>query len=316
MPFQNTIHNQPAPGLPGDFASANPWANVLAGPGALVAGPAGLQPGRFAWVDPSGTYASNTGSGAPAGFVKRTFGEGFITTYLAETGSITPAGFEVSLYKAGEFWALNSGTAPTAIGQKVYANFADGTVTTGPSGNPPTGASVTGSVAPGTATFTGSIAVGTTGAAGTEAGNYGLLSVTGVANGSTLQIGGAVTGTGVAAGTTITSQLSGTTGGVGTYAVNIPQTVASTTLTEAYGVLTVTATASGSLGVGDTLAGTGVNAGTAITAPNGAGSYIVNSSQTVASTTLTAAGGVETKWLVGSIAAPGEVFKITTWAQG
>jgi hypothetical protein len=40
-----------------------------------------------------------------------------------------------------------------------------------------------------------------------------------------------LTGTGVTAGTRIVAQLTGTTGGVGTYTVNISQTVASTTLT-------------------------------------------------------------------------------------
>jgi microcystin-dependent protein len=48
----------------------------------------------------------------------------------------------------------------------------------------------------------------------------------------TLRIGQVLSGTGVVAGTVILSQLTGTTGGIGTYSVSAPaQTVASTTIT-------------------------------------------------------------------------------------
>lgn len=56
------------------------------------------------------------------------------------------------------------------------------------------------------------------------------LNVTVVGSG-TLFLGNTITGTGVTAGTVIINQLSGTTGGVGTYTVNNSQTVASTTIT-------------------------------------------------------------------------------------
>lgn len=55
------------------------------------------------------------------------------------------------------------------------------------------------------------------------------LTVTVVGSG-TLYVGNTISGTGVTAGTVIMSQLSGTTGGVGTYNVNTSQTVASTTI--------------------------------------------------------------------------------------
>lgn len=38
MGFQKQVNTTQAPGLPGDFASANPRNTVLAGEGALVAG--------------------------------------------------------------------------------------------------------------------------------------------------------------------------------------------------------------------------------------------------------------------------------------
>lgn len=57
-----------------------------------------------------------------------------------------------------------------------------------------------------------------------------VLTVTVVGSG-TLYVGAALMGTGIAKGTTILSQTSGTTGGVGVYQVNISQTFASGTIT-------------------------------------------------------------------------------------
>ena len=60
------------------------------------------------------------------------------------------------------------------------------------------------------------------------------LTVTTVTSG-TLYVGAAITGTGITAGTTIVSQLTGTTGGVGTYTVSASQLVYSTTITATIG---------------------------------------------------------------------------------
>jgi hypothetical protein len=319
MPFQTVVRLQPAPGLPGDFASANPRSSVLAGPGALVVGPAGLTVGRFAWVDPTGTFASNAGSGLPAGFVHRVLGDALITTYLAETGNVIPGGYECTLFNEGDFWAVNDGANTALIGQKVYAQFGTGKVTTGATGSAPQAASVTGSIAASTASVTGSIVPGTEGASGTESASFGVMTVTAVSSG-TLVVGEVLSGTNVVTGTTVIQQLTGTTGGIGTYMVTNPQTVGSTTISGTYGTLTVTAVGSGALGVGDVLSGSGVTAGTTITGlgtgTGGNGTYFVGTTQTATSTTITAAGGVETKWYVGSIGAAGEVIKITTWPQG
>lgn len=139
-------------------------------------------------------------------------------------------------------------------------------------------ASVTGSIAAGTASVTGSIA-----------GN--VLYVTAVSSGS-LVPGAIISGTGVTGSTQITSQLSGTTGGVGTYAVNTAQVTPSTAISATYGTLTVTAVSSGTLSVGQTLSGTGVTASTQITGLGTgtglAGTYYVQTTQTATSTTITA----------------------------
>ncbi len=141
----------------------------------------------------------------------------------------------------------------------------------------PTEASVTGSIAAGTASFTASIA-------------DDIMTVTNVASG-TLYPGAVISGTGVTASTQIADQLTGTTGGVGTYSVSINQAVASTTVTATFGTMTVTAVASGTISVGQTVTGTGVTAGTIVTAlgmgSGLTGTYIVQYTQTVASETLT-----------------------------
>lgn len=61
-------------------------------------------------------------------------------------------------------------------------------------------------------------------------GGGGIMTVTVVGSG-TLYVGAALMGTGIATGTTILSQLSGTTGGVGVYQVSVSQTFASGTIT-------------------------------------------------------------------------------------
>lgn len=107
----------------------------------------------------------------------------------------------------------------------------------------------------------------------------------------TIGLGQFITATSVAPGTRILEQLTGTTGGAGTYRLNISQTVGSTTMT------TIT---SGILYVGAVLSGTGVTAGTYITAlgtgvnagTGGKGTYTVNNSLALTSRVITSATAV------------------------
>src|SRR5579859_1818163 len=91
--FQTQVNIQPAPAVAGDFASANPRASVLAGPGALVAGSSGLTVGLFAWIDStnSQSIANNFGTGPVAGFVHRGSNTALITTFLAKSSNFVPA---------------------------------------------------------------------------------------------------------------------------------------------------------------------------------------------------------------------------------
>jgi hypothetical protein len=151
-----------------------------------------------------------------------------------------------------------------------------------------------------TSSFTGSIS-GTT------------LTVTAVASG-TLIVGQVLTGNSASSGTQITSQLTGTTGGIGTYTVSISQTrtsgsftgtytLGSTTLSVLSTVMTVTAVASGTLSVGQFLTGTGVAFSTSITAlgtgTGNTGTYTISSAQYFESTTVSASAGTITVGATG-----------------
>jgi hypothetical protein len=307
MPFQGQVNVQPGVAAPGDFCDHNPRHSVDAGPGGLVAGPAGVTIGRFAWWDAATqSVVSNTGAGPVTGFVHREQ-QALITVYLAETSVVVPQGFPITLMSTGGYWVLNAGATQALPGMNAFASYATGAVSFGASGSGGAAASVTGSIAAATASVTGSIA-------------GDVLTVTAVGSG-TLVPDGTLSGTGVASGTMIVAQTSGTTGGIGSYTVSIPeQTVASTTISETYGVLTVTAVGSGALGVGDALSGTGVTAGTIIaglgTGTGGTGTYIVTPTQTVASGTIASGLGVQTKWIAMSSGLPGELVKMSSTPLG
>ena len=130
MSFQAQVNLQPAPAVAGDFASANPRATMLAGPGAIVAGSTGVNTGVFAWVT-SGVAVSN-GSGVPSGLVRRD-NAALITAFLAESGTNIPQGLPVTVYTQGDFW-VQATVAAATVGQKVFAKLADGTVQTAAAG--------------------------------------------------------------------------------------------------------------------------------------------------------------------------------------
>jgi hypothetical protein len=150
---------------------------------------------------------------------------------------------------------------------------------------------------PAAASFTGTIAAGTPAVVvGTIDGN--ILTVNSVTSGAIVR-GGIISGTGVSAGTAIQNQLTGTPGGIGTYAVSIVQHVASTTITQTWGLLTVTAVSANTLSIGQTVTGGSTSAGTLITdlitGQGLLGTYVVNKTQT-ATPTGTSATAVTCTW--------------------
>lgn len=78
------------------------------------------------------------------------------------------------------------------------------------------------------------------GATGSFTGSITTTTLTALAVTGTIMPGATLAGTGVTAGTTIVSQLTGTTGGAGTYTVSASQTVASTAMTTSGGDATLT----------------------------------------------------------------------------
>jgi Phage stabilisation protein len=157
------------------------------------------------------------------------------------------------------------------------------------------------------------------------------LNVTTMKSG-TLAVGQQLFGIGVSPETVITALGSGS-GGVGTYTINLSQTVSSQTLNTAAvaarvtgsisgTVLTVTAVTSGTLYPGQTIQGTGVTAGTIITALGGSAalSYSITSGGTgyAVGDTITVTGGIysqQATYTVATVAA-GVVTGLTTVSNG
>ena len=157
------------------------------------------------------------------------------------------------------------------------------------------------------------------------------LTVTSMKSG-TLAVGQQLFGVGVTPETVITALGSGS-GGVGTYTINLSQTVSSQTLNTAAvaarvtgsisgTVLTVTAVTSGVLYPGQTIQGTGVTAGTIITALGGSAvlSFAITTGGTgyAIGDTITVTGGVysqQATYTVATVAA-GVVTGLTTVSNG
>jgi hypothetical protein len=322
--FQTQVNAQQAPGVEGDWASANPRKSVLAGEGALVAGRgvisglliAGIVAGRFGWTtyetvdnDEAPGTVNTFGSGLPAGLVHRNQ-QGIITGWLQTASMVLPSGLQTALFNDVDMWVMNRGTTYAQVNQKAFANFADGSASF----------AAAGAAAPGAASgSTSSIAAATFAATGSISDN--LLTVSAVGSGS-IYPGASFTGTNVATGTQVVSQVTPlrageALNGVGRYRVNIPeQVVASTALSGTYGVLTVAGTVAGTFQPGAVLSGTNVVAGTTVGqqltgTPGGAGTYVVSNNTVVASTAITAANGIETKWYAKSGGAVGELIKIS-----
>jgi hypothetical protein len=313
--FQTQIYPQPVMAVEGDFASQNPYFVFDAGPGGLVAGAAGCRIGRFAWVSPpldangTGSIANTTNlsdTGPVSGFVHRTM-SALITAFLADASQIIPSGYPVTLMTGGDFWVRNAGTSEALVGQKAYANFADGSVVFAATGSPTVGATGTGAIITQTATITASIA-----------GN--LLTVSGSGT-QPIVVGSTISGTGIPSSVKVLAQVSGPVGGAGTYALNTAElNIGSESMTVTYGVLTISTQISGFWVVGAVVTGSGVSSGTRITqlgtGAGGAGTYFVDPGQGSGSGPVQATTNVETKWIAMSEGLAGELVKISDHALG
>lgn len=205
MGFQTFVNTDLPVAVEGDFASANPHASVLAGPGAFTAGALGVIVGRFAWArnDTGVVSNSNPGVASRIGFVQRDQ-RALITVWLGSSSMTVPSGLEMTLFNSGDFWGRFA--AGAAIGQKVYASYADGSLSAAATGAAPTNALITASTATNT-----------------------TLTVT-ANTGAPIAVGQPISGAGIAAGTIITAFGTGT-GGAGTYTLSLATTATASGVT-------------------------------------------------------------------------------------
>lgn len=193
--FQNVINSQPGVAEAGDFADANVRASVIAGPGQFVAAPFPRSPkvGNFGFFDQAALLAYGAFYGevtAKVGFIHREQ-NAVIVAFLAGQTMTIDKGLPVTGFDQGSFWALFA--AGAVVGQKVFANFLDGSVYAAAAGT--------------------STQKATSSAASLA--SSGVLTIGGSLTG-TFAVGQNVTGAG-GLNTTILSQLSGTAGAAGTY---------------------------------------------------------------------------------------------------
>ena len=199
MPFQSAVRRYIAPGVKGGWASANPHASLLqsnngdlgetASPIAIwMVGAAGVTVGQFAFADtvtgqvtsaaPAGVIMSPTVAGmVRVGFVQRDQ-FALITPYMAGSGVTLFQGQPVTLLSSGDVWAEFLGGA--AVGQFVFASYANGAAIAGATSTPPVAAATTVTNTSGQPTLT-------------------------VTAGPIPAVGSPITGTGVPAGTRVIS---------------------------------------------------------------------------------------------------------------
>lgn len=189
MGFPNAVRLQPEIGVPGRRASMNPISVISRIAQGTVTVAAFVWPGTD-----TDNQVTNSGTGKPLGFAMSDE-IGIITTYLAETSMQVPSGFPVQAAQQGEFFASSAANAST-LGQKVYANYGDGTLSFAATNSASTNAGVT---------------------ANTTSGSN-VLTVT-ANSGANIQVGQPVSGTGIPAGTYISALGTGT-GGAGTYTMS------------------------------------------------------------------------------------------------
>lgn len=278
MGFQTTINDYQAPGVPGDFASLNPYSSVLAGNNALVAPAGGLTVGNFFWVGPQGQTSQSFVAGWQIAFLGRNE-QALITQFLQEATMVVPSGFMVTGFNGGDFWA--NFPAGATVGGFVFADPNDGTPVSNTTNSAPTLGTATASAGfSGTANLTSGSAVLTVATV-----VHGIVTVGDTVTDST-------TGANIPAGTTILNQLTGTAGGVGTYTMSANAGGSGTgdTIATSSAVMLVTAVSAGALNVGDVITGTAVSAGTTLVAQatpfKGVASIITGSLSTLVVTSV------------------------------
>jgi hypothetical protein len=208
MGFQLQVNREIGVANEGDFTTANPRISLMAGAGQFVSAPAPRSPivGRFNWADFAtgrvyGNYRGETTT--RIGFFHRN-NQVLIVPFLSDSQMSLEAGIMSPLHIGGEFWVRIPAANAVTVGQKVFANYLDGSIYGAAAGTSTQTASVTASFAA-----------------------NGVMTVTAVASG-TLRVGAALTGGNIPAGTIISILALGTgAGGTGTYQTTATAVIAS-----------------------------------------------------------------------------------------
>lgn len=136
MPFQTSVASQQSPGIEGGFYGTNPHY-TLTNPdeGMWVAGSAGVTIGQFAWANTANGRVTSEHPGVVTvrhGFVHRDQSS-VIAGLLVGTSNLVVAGQGIDLVEDAPVWARFA--AGAVIGQKVYASFATGAVSSAATGS-------------------------------------------------------------------------------------------------------------------------------------------------------------------------------------
>ncbi|MDE1012541.1 MAG: hypothetical protein OSB38_43495 [Paraburkholderia fungorum] len=199
MGFPNAVRLQPEVGVAGSRASMNPVSVISR----LAQGVVNIA--AFVWPGTdTDNQVTNAGTGKPLGFAVRDQ-SGIVPNYLQEASMQVPSGFPLEVAERGEWFASSANNVST-LGQKVYANYGDGSLSFAASGAPSSNANITANTASNT-----------------------TLTVT-ANTGAPIQVGQPVSGTGIPAGTYISALGTGT-GGAGTYTLSQAATATGTGVT-------------------------------------------------------------------------------------
>lgn len=127
MPLQSQVYINPAIGIPGDFASDNPYQTLLAPKAAHRVGDTPVTIATFAAADQETGEVSNTiTTGKAIGFVGRASNRAIITNWLGSASMAIQPGDGITLYSKGDFYVISEDNA--SYGDKVFALNATGVV--------------------------------------------------------------------------------------------------------------------------------------------------------------------------------------------
>jgi hypothetical protein len=129
MAFQTSVSSQPSPGVEGGFYGANPYYTLThPDEGMWVAGASGPFIGSFAWCNTANGQATSNNPGVSTvrlGYVHRDQAVVIAALLLSNSNQVI-SGQGLDLLDDGSVWSRFAGGA--AIGNKVYASYADGSV--------------------------------------------------------------------------------------------------------------------------------------------------------------------------------------------